>query len=210
MIRVVLIDDHAVVRTGLRIYLESEGDMEVVGEGCDGEEVVPLVTDLNPDVVLMDLLMPKVSGIEALGCLREAKLRCPVVILTSSLEDEKIVQALRLGAMSYVLKSSSAQHVVRALRDAVAGISVFDSNVQQKLMGGLLLQTQSAAPEADLTERERDVLRCIASGQNNQEIAEHLGIGIKTVKTHVSNVLLKLAVMDRTQAAIYAIRHQLD
>lgn len=209
MIKVLIVDDHHLVRLGVRNYLETEADVSVVGEAADGRSAVAMASQLQPDVILMDLIMPNMSGIEATSRLREMGNPARVVILTSSLDDEKMIQALRAGAMSYVLKTSDASEVVRAIRAAAQNQSVLDSEVQRRVVG----QIQSGPvdkPWEDLTERERDVLRGIAAGKNNQEIADSLGIGIKTVKTHVSNIFLKLNVLDRTQAAIYAIRNHLD
>lgn len=209
MIRVVIVDDHEVVRMGLRSYLETEPDIVVVGEAANGQDAVEAVRQANADVVLMDLIMPVMSGIEATVAIHAAQLAARVVILTSSLDDERMIQALRAGALSYILKTTPAQNVVAAIRAAAEGTSVLDPQVQQRLVGEL--QNGGAPkPWEDLTDREHDVLKGIASGKNNQEIADSLGIGIKTVKTHVSNIFMKLDVLDRTQAAIFAIKHGLD
>lgn len=209
MIRVLIADDHQVVRLGLRSYLETEPDLDVVGEACDGQEAIKLASEYQPDVILMDLLMPNVSGIEATEAIRRTTDATRIVMLTSSLDDEKMIQALKAGALSYILKTSLAEEVVRAVRAAARGESVLDPQVQQRIAGGLY-NAGAAKPWDDLTARERDVLKGIAAGKNNQEIADWLGIGVKTVKTHVSNVFLKLGVFDRTQAAIFAIRNHLD
>jgi two-component system, NarL family, response regulator LiaR len=207
--KVMIVDDHPLVRMGIRSYLETEPDMHVVGEAADGSEVVALAKELQPDVILMDLFMPKVSGVEATAALKAESLPCNVVILTSSLDDEMMIQAIRAGALSYLLKTSTPEQVVEAVKSAAKGISVLDPQAQRRLIGQLQTQ-EEPRPWEELTERERDVLKGIAAGKNNQEIADHLGIGVKTVKTHVSNIFLKLGVLDRTQAAIYAIRHHLD
>jgi two-component system, NarL family, response regulator LiaR len=209
MIRVVIVDDHDLVRMGLKSYIDTEPEIEIVGEARNGREAVQLILTVNPDVVLMDLLMPEMNGIEATKELVDRGSSARVVILTSSLEDEKMIQALRAGALSYVLKTSPPDAVLRAIHAAAAGESVLDAEVQKRVMGKML---HASAPEPweELTEREREVLKAIASGKSNQEIADHLQIGIKTVKTHVSNILLKLGLQDRTQAAIYAIRNGLD
>ncbi|KPV44912.1 response regulator [Alicyclobacillus ferrooxydans] len=209
MIRVLIADDHPLVRLGMRSFLETEGDMTVVGEAVNGQEAVELVTKQTPDVVLMDLLMPVMNGIDATKLIRTQHPDTEVVILTSSLDDERMVQALRAGALSYILKTTPAEAVAHTLRRASRHESVLDPQVQQTLVGELRSPT-GPKPWEELTERERDVLRGIAAGRNNQEIADQLGIGIKTVKTHVSNIFLKLDVLDRTQAAIYAIRNHLD
>lgn len=209
MIRVLIADDHPLVRLGMRSFLETENDMAVVGEATNGQEAVDLVATESPDVVLMDLLMPVMNGIDATQLIRSQNPATEVVILTSSLDDERMVQALRAGALSYILKTTPAEEVANTLRRASRHESVLDPQVQQTLVGELRNPT-GPKPWEDLTERERDVLRGIAAGRNNQEIADGLGIGIKTVKTHVSNIFLKLDVLDRTQAAIYAIRNHLD
>jgi two-component system, NarL family, response regulator LiaR len=209
MIRVVIVDDHEVVRMGLRSYLETEPDILVVGEAANGQDAVEAVRQTDADVVLMDLIMPVMSGIEATVAIQAAQLTARVVILTSSLDDERMIQALRAGALSYILKTTPAQNVVAAIRAAAKGTSVLDPQVQQRLVGELQ-SGGTPKPWEDLTDREHDVLQGIASGKNNQEIADSLGIGIKTVKTHVSNIFMKLGVLDRTQAAIFAIKHGLD
>ncbi|QSO46379.1 response regulator [Alicyclobacillus mengziensis] len=207
--RVLIADDHPLVRLGMRSFLETEGDMDVVGEAVNGQEAVELAVKEQPHVVLMDLLMPVMNGIDATKAIKNASPGIEVVILTSSLDDERMVQALRAGALSYILKTTAADEVAETLRRAARHESVLDPAVQQTLLGELR-NPPGTKPWEELTDRERDVLRGIAAGRNNQEIADELGIGIKTVKTHVSNIFLKLDVMDRTQAAIYAIRNHLD
>ncbi|WDL99044.1 response regulator [Alicyclobacillus sp. ALC3] len=211
MIRVLIADDHEIVRLGLRGYLETEDDIEVVAVAGDGDEAVRQVQalDLEPDVILMDLLMPRVNGIEATRQLNAAGCSSRVVVLTSSTDDTQVVEALRAGALSYLLKTSTARQVVEAVRRAANGESVLDAQVQKSLVGHLQTRPEREAWQ-DLTDRELDVLRGLAAGRSNQEIADSLQIGVKTVKTHVSNVFIKLGVEDRTQAAIYAVRHGLD
>ncbi|QQE77658.1 response regulator transcription factor [Alicyclobacillus sp. SO9] len=209
MIRVLLVDDHEVVRMGIKSYLQTESDIEVIAEAQNGTEAVDLAVSLKPDVVVMDLLMPGMSGVEATAAIVGQGLSCKVIVLTSSLDDAKMVQSLRAGAIGYILKTSSANRVLEAVRLAASGQSVLDPEVQQRVIGQLQ-QTGDKPVWEDLTPREREVLKGIARGKNNQEIADWLGIGIKTVKTHVGNLFLKLDVMDRTQAAIYAIRNHLD
>lgn len=206
MIRVLIADDHAFVRLGLSTYLQTVGDMEVVGEAEHGHRAVELGLSLKPDVILMDLLMPGISGVEAIRELAEGGCTSRIVVLTSSVDDGMVLAAIRAGAFSYILKTSSAEQLAQAIRQAVLGYPTFDGPVQRVLLGHVQGDANEQ-PLADLTDREMDVLKGIASGKSNQEIAEALGIGIKTVKTHVSNILMKLDVQDRTQAAIYAIRH---
>jgi two-component system, NarL family, response regulator LiaR len=209
MVKVLIVDDHPLVRLGIRSYLETEPDIQVIGEAGDGEEAVSKARELQPDVILMDLFMPGISGVEATEAIHQAGLPCKVVVLTSSLEDERMIQALRAGALSYLLKTTTPDKVVEAVRSAAQGISVLDPQAQQRLIGELQ-NKDKPKPWEELTDREREVLKGIAAGKNNQEIADDLGIGIKTVKTHISNIFLKLGVMDRTQAAIFAIRNHLD
>lgn len=207
MIRVLIVDDHELVRLGLRSYLDTEPDVSVVGEATDGASAVSMAQEFRPDVILMDLLMPGMSGVEATAEIARLHIPSRIVILTSSLDDERMIQALRAGALSYLLKTSSAAAVVNAIRAASEGTPVLDAAAQKQIVTGLHGRAEVGG---DLTDREKDVLRGIAAGKNNQEIADDLLIGVKTVKTHVSNILAKLAVSDRTQAAIYAIRHHLD
>lgn len=209
MIRVLIADDHEIVRMGLAGYLDTEPDMEVVGQAQNGEAAVQLALDLKPDVILMDLLMPVMSGIDATRALQAQQSASRVVVLTSSVDDRQVLEAVRAGATSYLLKTSTARQVLDAIRRASVGESVLDAHVQKQLVGQLQAK---AEPELwrDLTDRELDVLKALSTGKNNQEIADALKIGVKTVKTHVSNLFIKLGVQDRTQAAIYAIRHGLD
>lgn len=205
MIRVLLVDDHPLVRFGLHSYLNTEVDLEIIGEAENGKTAVAMAAETKPDVILMDLLMPEMNGLEATEAIMALNLPIKIVVLTSSLDDEKIIQALRCGAAGYILKTTPAAKVADSIRAAAAGESVLDAEVQKRVIQGL--QQPSERPLwQSLTDRELDVLRGIATGKNNQEIADWLGIGVKTVKTHVSNILSKLDVLDRTQAAIYALK----
>ncbi|WP_077615688.1 response regulator [Caenibacillus caldisaponilyticus] len=205
-IKVLIVDDHDMVRRGLRAYLEIEDDIEIVGEASDGDEVLERVEALRPDVILMDLIMERVDGIEATKQVLAQHPECRVIVLTSFYDDEKVFPALEAGATSYLLKTASAEEIVEAIRKAVRGDSVIDA----KVAGKMLHRFRDARPKHEqLTSREREVLILIAKGKSNAEIAEELYIGIKTVKTHVSNILSKLGVSDRTQAAIYAHEHHL-
>jgi two-component system, NarL family, response regulator LiaR len=207
MIRVLVVDDHDIVRFGISSFLETMPDITVIGEASNGQEAVVKALELSPDVILMDLLMPIKSGVEALAALQEAKSTSRVVVLTSSVDDKSVLDAVRAGALSYVLKTTSAAKLADIIRRAAAGEPTLDADVQKIILG----QVKGTKPAlwTELTDRELAVLRLIATGYSNQEIADALGIGIKTVKTHVSNIFIKLDVQDRTQAAIYAIRHQL-
>lgn len=206
-IRVVLVDDHVVVRFGLRAFLNTQSDIEIVGEASSGEEGVEVVSRELPDVVLMDLLMPGIDGVEAT---RRIKLQSPntqVIVLTSYSEDERIFPAIKAGALSYLLKDVGAEVLAGAIRAARRGEATLHPMVATRLMSELSGARQS--PLDELTEREKDVLACIARGMSNAEIAEHLIIGERTVKTHVSNILSKLHLQDRTQAAIVALKERL-
>src|SRR3989441_12570309 len=201
-IRILIADDHEVVRQGLRVSLGVDAALEVVGEAEDGAEAVRLARRLRPDVVLMDLLMPEMDGIAATELIRRELPDTEVVALTSVLEDASVVGAVRAGAIGYLLKDTRAPELRRAIKAAAAG------QVQLSPEAAMRLMREVRAPESPetLTERETDVLRLLAEGKANKEIAQTLNIGEKTVKTHVSNVLAKLGVQSRTQAALYAAR----
>jgi len=206
-ISVLLVDDHALVRAGVRGYLETQPDIEVVGEAADGLEAVHLATEQVPDVVLMDLVMPGMDGIEATHRIRTASPRTQVVVLTSFHEDASIFPAIRAGALSYLLKDVGPDEVAAAVRRAARGEAVVHPRVAARLMASVRGDPeQSLNPYVDLTDREQEVLRLIADGKSNAEIAGTLSIGEKTVKGHVSNILGKLYLQDRTQAAVYAWR----
>ncbi len=201
-IRILLADDHSVVRQGLRMFLKLDSDLEIVGEAANGAEAVRLALELRPDVVLMDLVMPVMDGITGITALRRELPDTEVIALTSVLEDEKVIGAVRAGAMGYLLKDTQADELCRAIKAAAAG------QVQLSPQAAARLMREVQAPDSPetLTERETDVLRLLAKGQANKEIAQTLFIGEKTVKTHVSNILAKLGVPSRTQAALYAVR----
>lgn len=206
-IRVLVVDDHAMVRRGLVSYLETEDDIAVVGEASDGAEAIRLCEALRPHVVLMDLVMENTDGITAT---REIKAKFPdtqVIILTSFVDEKLIFPALEAGALSYLLKTTTAEEIVRAIRAAQQSQSIIEPKVTSRMVSRI--QSAAKPPHADLTPRELEVLRLIGEGLTNQEIADTLFIGIKTVKTHVSNILSKLGVQDRTQAAVYAHRNNL-
>lgn len=209
MIRVMLVDDHEMVRMGLAAYLSTEEDIEVVAEASSGEEGVKLAEQLRPDVILMDLVMDGIGGIEATRRIREVCPTAKVIVLTSFIDDEKVYPVIEAGAFSYLLKTSRAAEIARAIRAAAAGEPVLESRVAGKIMARFR-HDQQPNPHEQLTPRELEVLKLIGQGKSNQEIADELIIGIKTVKTHVSNILAKLNVEDRTQAAIYVHRHNLQ
>ncbi|HZX37265.1 MAG TPA: response regulator transcription factor [Streptomyces sp.] len=208
MIRVLLVDDHQVVRRGLRTFLEIQDDIEVVGEAADGAEGVARAEELKPDVILMDVKMPGTDGIEALRKLRELANPAKVLIVTSFTEQRTVVPALRAGASGYVYKDVDPEALAGAIRSVHAGHVL----LQPEIAGALLSQdapSNGTGRGTTLTEREREVLGLIADGRSNREIARALVLSEKTVKTHVSNILMKLDLADRTQAALWAVRHGL-
>jgi NarL family two-component system response regulator LiaR len=203
-IRVLIVDDHAVVREGLRTFLDLQDGIEVVGEAGDGEQAVREAEQLRPDVVLVDLVMPKLDGVQTMRALRERVPLARAVVLTSYLDDERLLPAIRAGAAGYLLKSVQPQELARAVRTAAAGEALIDPAVAARLVEALDGGREDRAEQ--LTPREREVLALLARGFANKRIAAELGIAEKTVKTHVSHVLAKLGVSDRTQAALYASR----
>jgi NarL family two-component system response regulator LiaR len=209
VIRVVIADDHAVVRQGLRTFLELQGDIEVAGEADDGEAAVAAVERLSPDVVLMDLVMPGVDGIEATRRIRARRPATRVIVLTSFVDDDKVVPALRAGAAGYLLKDVGPHELVAAIRTVHAGDAPLHPAAAARLLDGLADDGGGRRSAQLLTPREHDVLALIAHGMPNKIIARELGISERTVKTHVSSVLAKLGVTDRTQAALYAVREGL-
>ncbi|MFC3747943.1 MULTISPECIES: response regulator transcription factor [Paenibacillus] len=209
-IKVLLVDDHEMVRIGLAAVLGTEDGIEVVGEAGSGEEGIRLAHEYNPDVVLMDLVMDGMDGIETTRQLMKTFPDCKVIVLTSYLDDEKMYPVIEAGAFSYLLKTSRATEVADAIRAAARGQSVLESQVASKMMNRFRNDAKVEAPAyKELTEREMEVLRLLAQGKSNQDIADQLIIGIKTVKFHVTNILAKLDVEDRTQAAIYAYKNGL-
>ena len=204
-IRVLLVDDHAVVREGLRAFLELQEGIEVAGEAGDGQEGVAAAERLRPDVVLMDLVMPRLDGV---GAMRELRRRLPgvrVIVLTSFADDEQLLPAVQAGAAGYLLKNAQPQELARAVRAAHAGEALLDPQIAARLLESIA-RPAGEAPADALTRREGEVLELIARGLSNKRIARELGIAEKTVKTHVGHVLAKLGVTDRTQAALHAVR----
>jgi two-component system, NarL family, response regulator LiaR len=204
-IKVVVVDDHDMVRKGIISYLLTESNIEVVGEARSGNEGVQLVKRVKPDIVLMDLLMENGNGIMATKEILSFQPNCKVIIITSYYDDQQVFPALEAGAFSYLLKTASASEIVQAINKAVQGETIIEPKVANKMLNRF--RTSERKPHDDLTERELDVLKCLGEGMTNQEISEDLFIGVKTVKTHVSNILSKLSVSDRTQAAVYANRN---
>ncbi|SFB30565.1 two component transcriptional regulator, LuxR family [Cohnella sp. OV330] len=209
-IKVLLVDDHEMVRIGLAAVLGTEEGIEVVGEAGNGQDGLRLAKAYDPDVVLMDLVMEGMDGIETTRRLLEQQPECRVIVLTSFLDDEKMYPVIEAGAFSYLLKTSRASEIADAIRAAARGQSVLESQVASKMMNRFRRPAQTEAqPHEELTDREMEVLQLIAQGKSNQEIADELFIGIKTVKYHLTNMFSKLGVEDRTQAAIYAHRNGL-
>jgi two-component system, NarL family, response regulator LiaR len=200
---VLVVDDHEVVREGLRAFLELQDGMEVAGEATDGEEAIAVAERLDPDVVLMDLVMPKLDGLGAMRALRERVPGARVIVLTSFLDDDKLLPALRAGAAGYLLKNAPPPELARAVRAAHAGEALLDPVVAARLVETL---AGDGDPLDRLTPREREVLELIGRGFPNKRIARRLEVSEKTVKTHVGHVLAKLGVTDRTQAAVVAVR----
>lgn len=208
MIRVVFIDDHEMVRIGVSAYLSSQPDIQIVGEAANGREGVPLVLELRPDIILMDLVMEQMDGIEATREIIKAWPEAKIIVVTSFLDDDKVYPAIEAGATSYLLKTSKASDIAGAIRATYQGHSVLEPEVTEKVMLRMK-KGHAAAPHEELTHREMEVLLLVARGKTNQEIADELFISLKTVKVHVSNILSKLEVQDRTQAVIYAFQHNL-
>jgi NarL family two-component system response regulator LiaR len=208
MIRLLIVDDHAIVREGLRTLLAETPDLEIVGEAVDGPSAVSQALALKPDVILLDLMLPGLTGIQVIQRLRPALPECRILLLTSFAEDQNVVAAMQAGAAGYLLKDVLQGDLLSAIRQAMLGEPVLHPEAQRKLIEHLTRPQPAAAPAeaADLTEREHDVLRLIAQGRSNREIADQLHITEGTVKGHVSNILSKLHLQDRTQAALFAVR----
>jgi two-component system, NarL family, response regulator LiaR len=208
MIKVVFVDDHEMVRIGVSSYLSAQADIDVVGEASDGKEGVQLALELRPDIILMDLVMKEMDGIQATKEIIQEWPEAKIIIVTSFLDDDKVYPALEAGAVSYMLKTSKASEIAEAVRKTHNGQSILEPEVTGKMMTRMRQKTVSH-PHEELTNRELEILLLMTQGKTNQEIADELFIALKTVKTHVSNILSKLGVQDRTQAVIYAFKHDL-
>ncbi|MGD6816028.1 response regulator [Metabacillus sp. 113a] len=208
MIRVLFADDHEMVRIGVSSYLNAQPDIEIIGEAEDGGEACSMALELKPDIILMDLVMKEMDGIEATRMIIEKWPEAKIIIVTSFLDDEKVYPALQAGASSYMLKTSKASEIARAIRETHRGQSVLEPEVTGKMMQRMR-QPKGVRLHDELTAREMEILLLMAQGKSNQEMADELFIAIKTVKVHVSNILSKLEVHDRTQAVIYAFKNEL-
>jgi two-component system, NarL family, response regulator LiaR len=209
-IRVLIVDDHIVVRQGLRTFLGMLKDIEVAGEAGSGAEALTAAEKVKPDVVLMDLVMPVMDGVETTRRLLEARPGTRVIVLTSFAEDEKIFPAIRAGASAYLLKDVTPAELAETIRAVARGESRLHPDVTRRVLSGIAGREGGPPPGDALTAREIEVLRCLSRGLANKEIAAELFIAEKTVKTHVSNILAKLSLSDRTQAAVYAVRHGIE
>ncbi len=212
-IRVLIADDHSLMRKGLKQILELEKDIEVVGQAADGRQAIEMATSLKPDVVLMDINMPILSGIQAIRMLKDNNTSARIIVLTIHEDKEYLLETIRMGAAGYILKDAEAEHLIEAIRMVCKGKTYIQPNLTTDLIKEFDGLSGSAvirqANENGLTQREKEVLMLISEGLNNREIADTLYISEKTVKNHVSNIFRKLDVCDRTQAAIYAFKHNL-
>jgi NarL family two-component system response regulator LiaR len=209
MIRILIADDYPLVRDSLRALIETEPGMEVVGEAADGIEAVFKTRSLHPDVILLDLVMPRQDGIEAIGQIKRENPEARILVLTSFAEDDKVFPAIKTGAQGYLLKDSSPQQLLEAIRDVYRGQSSLHPTIARRLINELQQPPDLPPTKEPLSEREMEILRLVARGLTNQEIAEELVISERTVRTHVSHILEKLHLANRTQAALYAHREGL-
>ena len=206
VISVLIVDDHTVVRDGLQALISAEPSMHVVAAVGDGIEAVEFVKNLNPDVILMDLVMPHMDGIQATIEIKKDNPDARILILTSFAEDHQVFAAIKAGATGYLMKDSSSEELIRAIRDIHKNIPVLQPEVAKRLMLDIRSQDDQASKDKALTERETEILAQVALGKTNQEIADELFVSERTVRTHITNILAKLGLSNRTQAALYALR----
>ena len=209
IIRILIVDDHAIVREGQRALIDTEPGMELVGEAADGDQAVHMARSLQPDVILLDLVMPHKGGLEAIGEIKEQNPKARILVLTSFAEDEKVYAAIKAGAQGYLMKDALPQDILAAIREVYRGELSMDPSIAHKLMRELQRSSDLPPTEEPLTEREVEVLKLVAQGLTNQQIAEMLVISERTVSTHISNILSKLHLANRTQVALYALREGL-
>jgi NarL family two-component system response regulator LiaR len=205
-IRILIADDHAMVREGIRSFLQVNPDLEVVGEAADGVEVVEQALALKPDVILLDIMMPRLDGIGAIQQLKQRGSPARILVITSFAEDQQVFPAIKAGALGYILKDSTPQELIQAIRDVYQGEPCLDPTVARKLMDELSREPDLPPTEEPLTERELEVLKLIAQGYSNREIGEQLSLSERTVGKYAGNILDKLHLANRTQAALYALR----
>jgi NarL family two-component system response regulator LiaR len=205
-IRILIADDHAIVREGLRALIGTEPGMELVGEASDGVGAVRMARALKPDVILLDLVMPRMDGLEAIAAITQDDPEARILVLTSFAEDEKVFPAIKAGALGYLLKDTSPRELLRAITDVYRGESSLHPTIARRVIGALSRPPSPSPAGQELTEREVEVLGLVAQGLTNQEIADRLIIGERTVRKHVSNILGKLHLANRTQATLYALR----
>jgi NarL family two-component system response regulator LiaR len=205
-IRVLIVDDHTVVRDGLQALLSVEPGMEVVGSASDGSEAVRLARELNPDVILLDLVMPRMDGVQAINEIKHNNPAARILVLTSFAENHQVFSAIKSGAMGYIMKDTSADELIHAIRDTYHDKPVLQPEIARKLMRDIQNPLPQTQIENTLTDREMEILRQVALGKTNQEIADELVVSERTVRTHITNILAKLRLSNRTQLALYALR----
>ncbi len=205
-IRVLIADDHTVVRDGITALLSSEDNIQIVGSAADGAEAVRLAHELDPDVILLDLVMPRMDGIQAIGEIKTDNPQAKILVLTSYAESHQIYSAIKSGAMGYLLKDSSSDDLIKAIRDTNNNIPVLQPEIAHKLMKDIQNSGELGTEKSRLTNREVEILSHVALGKTNQEIADELVLSERTVRTHITNILAKLQLTNRTQAALYALR----
>lgn len=209
MLRIYLVDDHQIVRSGVSFLLMTEDDIEIVGESADGKSAIPRILELRPDVTLLDLQMPGISGVEVIETLKAQDPSLNILVLTSFSDDDHVFRAIKAGALGYLLKDSAGADLIRAIRDVASGESSLHPKIARKLIQEMRRPTAQPPTTEPLTEREMEVLKLIARGMFNQEIAEEMVVTERTIRAYVSTILQKLHLANRTQAALYALKHRI-